>query len=201
MPGFLKKKQTDTWIFAGLGNPGDEYAGHRHNIGFMVADRIAEDYGFPAFKLKFQGWVSEGKIGETKVVLLKPKTFMNLSGQSVMAAARFYKVAPDRIFVFHDEIDIEPAKIRVKKGGGNAGHNGLRSIQEQMGTPDFRRIRLGVGRPQFGDVADYVLSDFSKADKVWLQDYIESVSKHCALLLDGNESEFMSKVAMDVEKK
>ncbi len=200
VPGFFKKPKSDAWLFAGLGNPGEEYARHRHNVGFMALELIAADYGFPPFKAKFQGRVAEGKIGGEKAVLLMPQTYMNNSGQSVSAAAKFYKIPPDRIVVVHDEIDLEPGKIRVKPGGGNAGHNGLRSIEDNLGTPDFRRVRLGVGRPVHGDAADYVLSNFSKADREWLEPLLEAVSKHAPLLF-ANESEFMSKVAMETQGK
>ncbi len=200
MLGFSKKQNKDIWLFAGLGNPGGEYALNRHNIGFMAADKIVDDYGFSPWRAKFQGWFTEGTIDGRKVILLKPKTYMNLSGQSVSAAAKFYKAVPENIYAFHDEIDIEAGKVRVKKGGGNAGHNGLRSMQDHLGTPDFWRVRLGVGRPVHGEVHDYVLSDFSKAEKEWLGPCLTAVSKHCGFLLDGRDSEFMNKVSLDLKK-
>ncbi|MGB4056734.1 MAG: aminoacyl-tRNA hydrolase [Alphaproteobacteria bacterium] len=201
MLGFSKKQKADIWLFVGLGNPGVKYAGNRHNIGFMVADRIADDFGFPGWRAKFQGRFAEGNLDGKKVILLKPETYMNNSGQSATAAAKFYKIAPDRIFVFHDEIDLAPGKIRVKKGGGNAGHNGLRSIQDHLGTPDFWRVRLGVGRPVHGEVHDYVLSDFAKQDKEGLDLFLASTSKYCGLLLEGRDSEFMTRVAEDTKKE
>jgi PTH1 family peptidyl-tRNA hydrolase len=200
MFGLSKKSSGDAWLFAGLGNPGEKYAKNRHNIGFMAIDRIAGDFGFPGFRSKFQGEFVEGAIRDRKVILLKPKTYMNNSGQSVAAAAKFYKISPDRIFAFHDEIDIEAGKIRVKKGGGNAGHNGLRSIQDHLGTADFWRVRMGVGRPVHGEVHDYVLNDFSKYEREWLEPYTGAVSRHCLYLIDGRDSEFMNKVALDTKK-
>ncbi len=200
MFGLSKKSPGEAWLFAGLGNPGGKYEKNRHNIGFMVAERLADEFGFPPFRAKFQGQFSEGRIGAHKVILLKPQTYMNNSGQSVAAAAKFYKIPPERIYAFHDEIDIEAGKIRVKKGGGNAGHNGLRSIQDHLGTADFHRVRLGVGRPVHGEVHDYVLGDFSKSEREWLEPYIAAVAKHSGLLLDGRESEFMNKIALDLKK-
>lgn len=185
-------------LFAGLGNPGDEYARHRHNIGFMVADAIAADHGFPTWKKKFSGLLAEGKIGSEKVALLKPQTYMNLSGQSVAAAARFYKIEPSHVFVFHDELDLEAGKVRVKAGGGNAGHNGLESIQDHFGTADFCRVRLGIGHPGDKDkVHGYVLGNFSKAD-TWVEPLLEAVAKHAPLLLT-NEANFMTRIAEDTK--
>jgi PTH1 family peptidyl-tRNA hydrolase len=189
------------WLFAGLGNPGDEYARHRHNIGFMAVDRIADAYEFPAFKAKYSGLLSEGKIAGEKVAILKPQTFMNLSGRSVVKAAQFYKIEPAKIFVFHDELDLQPGQVRVKAGGGNAGHNGLESIEEQMGTADFKRVRLGIGHPGNKDrVHGYVLGNFAKTDKDWLEDFLTAIAKHAALLLT-KESDFMSKVTLATAKE
>lgn len=186
----------DTWLFAGLGNPGDKYAKNRHNIGFMVVDAMARAYNFPAFRKKFQSEMSEGTIDGAKVVLLKPQTYMNLSGQGVAAAAKFYKIPPARIVALHDELDLAPGKMRVKTGGGNAGHNGLKSMQACLGTPDFIRVRLGIGHPGDKDrVSGYVLSDFTKAETAWLSLLVEAVSDYAPLLIRGQESEFMSKVA------
>lgn len=187
-------------LLAGLGNPGSEYAKNRHNIGFMAVDRIADDFRFPSFKSKFQGELSEQNIDGQKVILLKPQTFMNLSGQSVQAAANFYKIPPAQIFVYHDELDLEASKTRLKLGGGNAGHNGLKSIQQHMGTPDFWRVRLGIGHP--GDkerVHGHVLSDFAKADQVWLERLLPALSKHLPLLLSGKGEDYMSKVAQEIK--
>lgn len=165
-------------LLVGLGNPGDEYARHRHNIGFMVIEAIAAaEPAFGPFRKKFQGLLSEANQDGCKVVLLKPQTYMNNSGQSVAAAAKFYKAGPDRIVVFHDELDLPPGDIRVKKGGGNAGHNGLKSIQAHLGTPDFRRVRIGIGHPGHRDrVSDYVLSNFPKAEQVLVEDILSFLS-------------------------
>lgn len=188
---FSKKSDRQMWLFVGLGNPGAEYAGHRHNIGFMAVDEIARVYGFSAFRSKFQGEVSEGRIAGENVLLLKPQTFMNESGQSVGKAAKFYKIPPERIVVFHDELDLKPGEVRVKTGGGNAGHNGLKSIQAHLGTPDFVRVRLGIGHPgDKGRVSGYVLSDFTKAEREsWLTQIIPALADHANLIVsEGAEA-------------
>ena len=183
-------------IFAGLGNPGTKYAGNRHNIGFMARDRIAADHGFGPWKARFQGQVSEGRLGREKVLLLKPETFMNLSGQSLGEAMRFYKLTPADITVFHDEIDLAPGKVRVKQGGGHAGHNGLRSIHQHIGA-DYARVRLGVGHPGRKElVAHYVLHDFSKADEGWLDDVLRGISDGAPWLADGDSARFQNAVAL-----
>ncbi len=183
-------------LFVGLGNPGAKYAGNRHNIGFMALDRIAADHGFPPFRAKFQGQVSEGRLGALRVVLLKPDTFMNLSGQSVRAAADFYKIAPADIVVFHDELDLAPGKVRVKEGGGHAGHNGLRSVHAHIGDA-YGRVRLGIGHPGHKDrVADYVLSDFAKADQGWIDDLLLGLSDGAAALAAGDAPGFQNAVAL-----
>ncbi|CUH68291.1 Peptidyl-tRNA hydrolase [Thalassovita gelatinovora] len=184
------------WI--GLGNPGAKYAGNRHNIGFMALDRIAEDHGFAPWRAKFQGQLSEGKLGREKVILLKPETFMNLSGQSVGEAMRFYKLSPADVMVFHDELDLAPGKCRVKQGGGHAGHNGLRSIHQHIGA-DYGRVRLGIGHPGHKDrVAGYVLSDFAKADQDWLDDLLRGISDGAAKLASGDSGKFLNAVALRV---
>tara|TARA_R110002051_G_scaffold162564_2_gene234052 strand:- start:48880 stop:49575 length:696 start_codon:yes stop_codon:yes gene_type:complete len=185
-------------LIVGLGNPGAKYARNRHNIGFMALDRIAEDYGFSPWKTKHQGLVSEGRFGSERAVLLKPETFMNLSGQSVQAAMRFYKIDPADVIVLHDEIDLAPAKVKCKTGGGHAGHNGLRSIHAHIG-PDYDRVRLGVGHPGHKDaVPGYVLRDFAKADENWLDDVLRGISDGAPELARGNTSKFMNAVAMRV---
>ena len=194
------------WLIVGLGNPGDKYAGNRHNIGFMVADELADEYGFPAYKSKFQGEVSEGRIEGEKVLLLKPLTFMNESGQSVGKAAKFYKIAPERIIVLHDELDLEPSKVRTKRGGGVAGHNGLKSIRAHMGTADFWRVRLGIGRPESraGDknkVSNYVLSDFAKSEQGWVEVLRDAVARYIPLMLSGNDGDFMTRVAEEIKER
>lgn len=186
-------------LFVGLGNPGQKYQHNRHNIGFMAMDAIVHRHNFSPWSKKFQGEISDGVLKGEKILLLKPQTYMNLSGQSVQAAAAFYKIAPEDITVFHDEMDLLAGKIRIKKGGGAAGHNGLRSIDEHMGQ-EYWRVRLGVGHP--GDknlVTSYVLGDFSKADEqTWLNALLDAIAKEAALLADGDTDGFMSKVAQAV---
>ena len=182
-------------LIVGLGNPGQKYARNRHNIGFMVLDRIAEDHGFAPWKSKHQGLLSEGRFGADRAVLLKPQTFMNKSGDSVGAAMRFYKLAPEDVIVCHDEIDLAPGKVRWKQGGGHAGHNGLRSVHAHIGA-DYGRVRLGVGHP--GDknaVPGYVLRDFPKADEGWLDDVIRGCADGAPHLAAGDGSKFMNAVA------
>ena len=183
-------------LFVGLGNPGDKYAHNRHNIGFMALDRIAEDHAFGPWRNKFQGQICEGKLGDKKVLLLKPTTFMNISGQSVGEAARFHKVPLDQITVFHDELDLAPGKMRLKQGGGHAGHNGLRSIQAHLGA-EYARVRLGIGHPGHKDaVAGFVLRDFAKADQDWLAALLNGIGNGAAHLASGDGSKFMNAVAL-----
>ena len=185
-------------ILVGLGNPGAQYAGHRHNIGFMAVDRFASDHGFGPWRAKFNGEVSEGRLGPDKVLLLKPTTFMNDSGRSVQAACAFHKIAPQDVIVFHDEIDLAPGKVRLKTGGGHAGHNGLRSIHAHLG-PDYDRVRLGVGHPGHKDrVPGYVLHDFGKADQDWLDDVLRGMSDGIAQLVAGHGDRFLNAVALRV---
>lgn len=204
---FLSKKTEESkepvmWLLVGLGNPGKQYAGNRHNVGFMAVDAIAREFSIGPFKAKFQGEIAEGRIGDQRVAILKPLTYMNESGKSVGAAAKFYKIEPDHIITFHDELDLAPAKIRTKKGGGNAGHNGLRSMDAHLGTPDYIRVRLGIGHPGDKDrVHGYVLGDFSKADQDWLPDYLRAIGEYVPLMLDGKDSDFMSKVAAAINMK
>jgi PTH1 family peptidyl-tRNA hydrolase len=188
------------WLLVGLGNPGDQYKNNRHNIGFMAIDAIAEQFSFPAFKSKFQGVLAEGTVHGSKAILLKPQTYMNESGQSVGKTASFYKIDPSRIVIFHDELDLEPARLRVKVGGGVAGHNGLKSIQAHLGTPEFIRVRLGIGHPGDKDrVSDYVLSNFAKTDHAWVSALNSSIAKHLELLLKGDQNGFMSKVSLELK--
>ncbi len=185
-------------LFVGLGNPGSKYAGNRHNIGFMALERIAADHGFGPWKGKFQGAITEGRLGREKVLLLRPETFMNLSGQSVGEAMRFYKLTPADVTVFHDELDLAPGKCRVKQGGGHAGHNGLRSIHQHIG-PDYGRVRLGIGHPgNKNAVAGYVLRDFAKADQDWLDDLLRGISDGAPHLAEGDTGKFMNAVALRV---
>lgn len=185
-------------LWVGLGNPGGKYARNRHNIGFMALDQIASDHGFGPWRSKFQGQLSEGRFGSDKVVLLKPETFMNKSGQSVGDALRFFKLAPEDVTVFHDELDLAPAKCRVKQGGGHAGHNGLRSIHGHIGEA-YRRVRLGIGHPGQKDrVAGYVLSDFAKADADWLEDMMRGLSDGAPALAADDTARFSNAVALRV---
>lgn len=183
-------------LFVGLGNPGAKYAGNRHNIGYMAVERIAADHGFAPFRAKFQGLLSEGRLGQERIALLKPETFMNLSGQSVGEAMRFFKLEPADVVVFHDELDLAPGKCRVKLGGGHAGHNGLRSLHAHIGDA-YVRVRLGIGHPGHKDkVAPYVLSDFAKAEQDWLEDLLRGISDGAAFLAEGNDAKFMNAVAL-----
>lgn len=182
-------------LIVGLGNPGRQYAGNRHNIGFMALDRIAEDHGFTGWKARFQGQVAEGRLGEARVTLLKPETFMNLSGQSVGEAMRYLKLEPADVTVLHDELDLAPGKLRLKTGGGHAGHNGLRSMIQHIGD-GFHRVRLGIGHPGHKDaVAGYVLHDFGKADQDWLDDLMRGISDGAAALVAGDGPRFQNAVA------
>ena len=183
-------------LFVGLGNPGAKYAGNRHNIGFMALDRIAADHGVSPWRSKFQAALAEGMLGPEKVLLIKPQTFMNLSGQSVGEAMRFHKLTPADVTVFHDELDLTPGKCRVKTGGGHAGHNGLRSLHDHIGA-DYGRVRLGIGHPGHKDrVADYVLSDFAKADAAWLEDLLCGISDGAAALATSDTGRFQNAVAL-----
>lgn len=182
-------------LFVGLGNPGAKYERNRHNIGFMALDRIAEDHGFGPWRSKFQGMVSEGTLDGARTVLLKPMTFMNLSGQSVGEAVRFYKLTPADVTVFHDELDLAPGKLRCKTGGGHAGHNGLRSIHQHIGEA-YARVRLGIGHPGHKDrVAGYVLQDFAKSENDWLDDLLRGIGKGAPWLAQGKPDRFQNAVA------
>jgi len=183
-------------LWVGLGNPGPRYALHRHNIGFMTADVIADMHGFGPVQKKFQGWTQEGRIGTERVLLLKPATFMNESGRAVGEAMHFYKLEPDALTVFHDELDLAPFKVKVKRGGGTAGHNGLRSIDQHLG-PDFRRVRLGIGHPGHKDrVTGYVLGNYAKAEMDDLAGMLGAVSAEARWLAEGNDARFMSDIAL-----
>lgn len=182
-------------LWTGLGNPGPQYAMHRHNIGFMAVDAIAEVHGFAAPKRAFQGWIQEGRIGTQKILLLKPGTYMNESGRSIGEAMRFYKLTPADVTIFHDELDLAPFKLKVKTGGGHAGHNGLRSTDAHIG-PEFRRIRLGIGHPGHKDrVSPYVLGNFAKAELDDLTDLLGAVAAEAPWLAAGDDVRFMNEVA------
>ncbi|MFP4127275.1 MAG: aminoacyl-tRNA hydrolase [Alphaproteobacteria bacterium] len=189
-------------LFVGLGNPGAAYAGHRHNIGFMALDRMVERFAFAGWKTKFRGRLSEGPMGGERVLVLEPMTYMNESGRAVAEAARFFKLAPADIVVFHDELDLAPFKCRVKLGGGVAGHNGLRSIAAVMGTREFKRVRLGIGHP--GDknrVTGYVLGDFAKAERDELDRFLDAVVDAAPKLARGDDAGFMNRVALEMQRQ
>jgi PTH1 family peptidyl-tRNA hydrolase len=186
-------------LIAGLGNPGARHARNRHNIGFMALEAIAKQHRIGPFRTRFQGAVAEGVIGETRVALLAPQTFMNESGRSVGEAMRFHKIGLDAVVVLHDELDLAPAKVRVKSGGGNAGHNGLRSISAHIGN-DYKRVRLGIGHP--GDKAlvySFVLNDFAKSEMVWVAAVCDAVARFADLLAEGKDPSFQNKVHLAIE--
>lgn len=183
-------------VWAGLGNPGAQYAMQRHNIGFMAVDAIAEVHGFGPVKKQFAGWTQEGRIGGAKVLLLKPATFMNESGRAIGEALRFYKLGVEALTVFHDELDLAPFKVKVKTGGGAAGHNGLRSADQHVGQ-DYRRVRLGIGHPGHKDrVTGHVLGNFAKAEIDPLADLLGAVAGEATWLAAGDEVRFMNDVAL-----
>lgn len=188
-------------ILAGLGNPGSDYAGHRHNIGFMAVDAIHHRHGFPSWSSKFNALVSSGTIDGDKVLLIKPQTFMNRSGQAVGEAMRFYKLGPEAVTVLYDELDLAPGKVRIKTGGGAGGHNGIRSLDDHCGK-HYRRVRLGIGHPgNKALVQRHVLGNFAKADQDWLDPMMESVADNAGLLVKGDDSGFMNKIALAVNPK
>ncbi len=183
-------------IWAGLGNPGASYAMNRHNVGFMALDVIADSYGFTPWKARFKGLTSEGKIGTARILLLKPQTSMNESGRSIRAALDFYKADETALTVLYDELDLEPFRVKVKTGGGAAGHNGIRSTIAHIG-PDFRRVRLGIGHPGHKDrVLGYVLGNYAKAEMDGLSDMLGAVAAEAGWLAAGNDARFMSDVAL-----
>ena len=182
-------------ILVGLGNPGSRYAGHRHNVGFMAIDRIAERHGIGPFRKKFNAEIADGHIAGTRVLLVKPQTFMNRSGLAVGEAGRFHKLGAGAITVFHDELDLPPGKVRVKRGGGHGGHNGLRDIDPVIGK-DYQRVRIGIGHPGHKDrVHGHVLSDFAKADADWLDPLLDAMADAISLLLSGGPDKFMTRIA------
>lgn len=183
-------------LWVGLGNPGAKYASNRHNIGFMAMDRLAADHGVAPWRARFRGEMTEARFGSERVLLLKPMTFMNLSGESVAEALRFFKLETDALIVFHDELDLAPGRLKWKQGGGHAGHNGLRSIHQHLG-PDYARVRIGIGHP--GDkrlVSNYVLHDFAKTDEVWIDDMLRGICDGAPKLAAGDAPGFMNAVAL-----
>ncbi len=189
-------------LFVGLGNPGASHAGNRHNVGFMAVERIAKRHGIGLWRRRFQGVATEGTLDSTRVLLLLPGTFMNESGRAVADAAQFFKIGLSDIVVFHDELDLPAGKLRIKSGGGNAGHNGLRSITAHLGN-DYRRARIGIGHPgQKELVHRYVLSDFAKAERTgWVDAMCEAIAEHAALLARGEDVSFQNKVHLGMEAK
>jgi len=187
-------------IWAGLGNPGTQYALHRHNVGFMAVDIIAEVHGFGPWTKKFRSLISEGRVGRHRILLLKPQTYMNDSGDAVQQALKFYKLELDALTVFHDELDLAPMKVKVRKGGGLAGHNGLRAINAIFG-PDFRRVRIGIGHPGHKDkVTGYVLGNYAKSEMEPLSDLLGAIAAEAEWLADGDDARFMSDVAMRLQQ-
>ena len=188
-------------LFVGLGNPGAKHAHNRHNIGFMAVEEIARRHGFAPWRRRFQGETSEGTLDGERVVLLRPTTFMNESGRAVQEAASFFKLGVDEIVVFQDELELPPGKMRVKIGGGIAGHNGLRSISAHLGN-EYRRVRLGIGHPGVKElVHGYVLSDFAKSDRPWVETLCEAVADSAGLLVTGRDSTFQNKVHLAMQGK
>jgi PTH1 family peptidyl-tRNA hydrolase len=188
-------------LFVGLGNPGAKYARNRHNIGFMAVDEIARRHGFSPWRRRFQGETSEGALGTERVILLKPTTYMNDSGRSVQEAAGFFKIAPGDVTVFHDELELPPGKVRVKIGGGIAGHNGLRSISAHIGN-DYRRVRIGVGHPGVKELVHaYVLSDFAKDERPWVEAICDATADNVPLLSKGQDSTFQNKIHLALAAK
>ena len=183
-------------LWVGLGNPEPAMARQRHNIGFMAVDRVAGRHGFGPWRRRFRGLAAEGTVGGERVTLIKPLTYMNDSGHSVQPAAAFFKLSPDAITAFHDELDLVPGKVRVKRGGGAAGHNGLRSMDRTLGTPDYWRVRLGIGHP--GDrarVLGWVLGDFAKSDAAWLDGLLDAVADAAPMLAQTKPEDFMTRVS------
>ena len=188
-------------LLVGLGNPGAKYARNRHNVGFMAVERIAEKHRFGPWKRKFSGLAADGEIAGEKVLLLKPDTYMNESGRSVGEAARFLKIAEGEIVAFHDELDLDPGKLKVKTGGGNAGHNGLRSITQNVGN-EFVRVRIGIGHPGAKElVHGYVLHDFARADETWLEPLLDAIADAAGRLATGDPARFLTDVARAIQSK
>lgn len=186
------------YLFVGLGNPGSQYSLNRHNVGFMVIDTIAEIANFPNFKKKFSAEITEGLIAGKKFILCKPMTYMNLSGKSVQALAQFYKIPLDHIYVFHDELDVAPGRVKIKKGGGAGGHNGLRSLDQCLGA-DYWRVRIGIGHPGFKDaVSGYVLSNFHKDDEEWLTDMLAAIAGSADKLVDNDHGKWLSDLYLNL---
>jgi PTH1 family peptidyl-tRNA hydrolase len=192
------------YVLVGLGNPGEKYALNRHNIGFMAIDSIAATYNFPLFKSKFSASLSEGKIGDHKVILCKPMTYMNLSGQPVGDLIRFYKVSPERVYVIHDDLDLETGKVKLKLGGGSGGHNGLKSLDQNIGK-EYWRVRLGIGHPGRSPnredlVTHYVLSNFSRNDEDWLISVLRAVTEEADTLFGSDPGVWLTKISENLRR-
>lgn len=185
-------------LLVGLGNPGSEHRRQRHNVGFLAVDAIAERHNFQPFRKRFQGEIAEGVLDGTRTLLLKPQTYMNLSGKSVGEAAHFYKLPPAQVVVVHDELDLAAGKIRMKTGGGHAGHNGLRSIDAAIG-PNYRRLRIGIGHPGKDLVLGYVLQNFHADERVWLDPLLEAMAAEAGYLAKSDDTGFMTKVALRLQ--
>lgn len=185
-------------VIAGLGNPGAKHANNRHNVGFMAADAIARRHSFSPWSKKFQAEIASGTLAGEKVLLVKPQTFMNLSGQSVGEALRFHKLSPSDLVVLYDELDLAPGKVRIKTGGGAGGHNGIRSLDAHVGK-DYRRVRIGIGHPGVKEmVHNHVLGDFAKADRVWLEPLLDAIADNAEMLVRGDDNGFMNKLSLAV---
>ena len=189
-------------LWVGLGNPGPEHARQRHNIGFMVLDEIARRHGFGPWRKRFKGEVAEGSIGGQRILALKPQTYMNASGDSVQPAAAFLKIPPANVVAFHDELDLAPGKLRVKLGGGVAGHNGLKDMRRAFGSPDFWRVRMGIGHPGHKDaVTGHVLGNFAKVDQAWLEKLLDAVADAAPMLASLKTEDFTTRIALLTQEK
>ncbi len=183
-------------LFVGLGNPGAKHSGNRHNVGYMAVERLASDHGFLSWRSKFQGLIAEGKLAGKRAMLLKPETYMNESGRSIAEAARFFKIGSPDIVVIHDELDLDPGRVKAKTGGGPGGHNGLRSIHRHIGA-GFIKVRIGIGHPQIKDlVSNYVLHDFGKSDQVWLDEVLSWISEASPHLVSGDTAKFTNRIGV-----
>ena len=188
-------------VIAGLGNPGSKYAGNRHNIGFMAVDALHRRHSFSPWSKKFKAEIAEGEIAGERVLLIKPQSFMNLSGEAVGEALRFYKLGPDKLTVLYDELDLAPGRVRIKTGGGHGGHNGIKSLDAHCGK-DYRRVRLGIGHPGSKEaVQHHVLGDFAKSDRSWLEPLLDTLADHADMLVRAEDSQLLNKLALAVGVK
>ena len=198
----MNSRDSAPMLWVGLGNPGSEHARQRHNIGFMALDEIARRHGFGPWRKRFKGEVAEGTIGGQRIIALKPQTYMNASGDSVQQAATFLKIPPANVVAFHDELDLAPGKLRVKLGGGVAGHNGLRDMRRAFASPDFWRVRMGIGHPGHKDaVTGHVLGNFAKLDQAWLEKLLNAVADAAPMLASLKTEDFMTRIALLTQEK